>query len=88
MRSDHGEDVSDVECFKTLVRRDDYREEILDDMRRAGAIDPDDDEDPVTLDGHLGIYEHETMTCGYFSAAVADLTAQINAYLREEYEND
>lgn len=88
MRSDHGEDVSDVECFKTLVRRDDYREEILDDMRRAGALsDDDDDEDPVTLDGHLGIYEHETMTCGYFSAAVADLTQQINAYLREEYEN-
>lgn len=89
MRSDHGEPVSDIECFKTLVRRDDYREEILADMRRAGALpDPDDDdEDPVTIDGPLGIYEHETMTCAYFSAAVADLTQQINAYLKEEYED-
>lgn len=87
MRSDHGEPVSDIECFKTLVRKDDYREEILADMRRAGALPDADDEDPVTIDGPLGIYEHETMTCGYFSAAVDDLTEQINAYLRREYEN-
>ena len=212
MRSDHGEPVSDIECFTTLVSRDDYREEILADVARAharldfeafgracrsisaqiaahfgctpptleavadvlGAADPDitdgesleysvyaecvdgklsmqssdfetatacfdftvparrfreslddyklgcrfdilapsevsdfayeglagddddddtladldaDEYDPITLDGPLGIYEHETMTCGYFSAAVDDLTEQINAYLRREYEN-
>ena len=87
MRSDHGEPVSEVECFKTLVRKDDYREEILDDMRRAGALPDDGDEDPITIDGPLGIYEHETMTCAYFSAAVADLTQQINAYLKEEYDD-